>query len=328
MRRRPGPHPWPLARPLAILAGVMSETPTVGDALRAANARLAARGQPASDAEELLSRLLGVGRGELRALRARKLTSGESAAFAAHLARREAGEPVQYITGRAAFRHLDLAVDRRVLIPRPETELLVEGVLEHLAREHGPHRSPRVLDLGTGSGCIALAIAHEHAAARVTATDASESALELARANAEACGLTQRVTFAPGRWFDAVEPDERFDVIVSNPPYVAESESRDLPGDVRDWEPASALFAAERGLADVREILDEAPRHLVTGGLLALELAEARAAEVAAWLEGARDWRGVELRADLAGRPRMLFARREHGPAIAPAQWGEEGPPR
>ena len=298
---------------------------TVGEALRAAVTRLAALGHPASDAEELLSRLLGVGRGELRRLATRPLASTQAEAFAEQLARRAAGEPVQYITGRAAFRHLDLAVDRRVLIPRPETELLVDVVLEHLLAHPDPRRGPRVLELGTGSGCIALAIAQELPAAQVTATDASESALDLARANAAAHGLAARVTFAHGSWFDAVASDEKFDVIVSNPPYISAAEERDLPSDVRDWEPRAALFAEDDGLADVREIVDEAPRHLVTGGLLALELAEQRASEVAAWLDGAHDWRAVELRADLAGRPRMLLARREHGPAIAPAQWGEEG---
>jgi release factor glutamine methyltransferase len=297
---------------------------TVGEALRAAVARLAAAGRPASDAEELLSRLLGVGRGDLRRLRDAPLAPRQAATLDRHLARREAGEPVQHITGRAAFRHLDLAVDRRVLVPRPETELLVEGVLEYLARRDASRRPPRVLDLGTGSGCIALAIAREHPSTRVTATDESAGALEVAIANARACGLADRVSFAQGRWFEAVAPDERFDVVVSNPPYVAESEAGELPADVRDWEPGSALFAGERGLADLREIVDRAPRHLVAGGLLALELAEARAAEVAAWLEGAHDWRSVELRADLSGKPRMLFAHREHGPAIAPAQWGEE----
>jgi len=307
---------------LAMFPGMAT---TVGEALRRSIARLATAGHPASDAEELLSRLLGVGRGDLRGLRPANLAEDRAAALEAQLARREAGEPVQYITGRAAFRNLDLAVDPRVLIPRPETELLVEGVLEYLASRDASARLPRVLDLGTGSGCIALAIAQEHARARVTATDESFGALEVARANAEAWSLADRITFAQGHWLDALEPDVRFDVIVSNPPYVAIAESPELPADVRDWEPAPALFAAGRGLADLREIVDEAPRHLVAGGLLALELAEARAAEVAAWLEGARDWSAVELRADLAGRPRLLFARRERGPAIAPAQWGEEG---
>jgi len=298
---------------------------TVGEALRAATRRLVAAGAAASDAEELLSRLLGVGRGELRALASQRFGAEAARALDAQLARREAGEPVQYITGRAAFRHLDLAVDRRVLVPRPETEWLVEAVLEHLAAGDWAKRGPRVLDLGTGSGCIALSIAAEVAHASLAATDASEDALDVARANAAALGLGDRVTFVHGDWLSALGADDRFDVIVSNPPYIARAEARDLPADVRDWEPHAALFAPDRGLADVREIVEQSPRHLYTGGLLALELAEARAAEVAGWLEGARDWRDVELRDDLSGRPRVLLARREHGPAIAPAQWGEEG---
>ena len=300
-------------------------THTVGDALRTAIERLAAAGQPASDADELLSRLLGVGRGELRRLESRRLSASEATQLAEHLQRRAAGEPVQYITGRAAFRHLDLAVDRRVLVPRPETELLVEAVLEHLAGLDRSRRATRVLDLGTGSGCIALAIAQERPDAHVTATDASEDALTLARENAATSGLSDRVQFSRGHWFEAVDADARFDVVVSNPPYISFDEASALPADVREWEPPTALFADDEGLADLREILDEAPRHLLAGGLLALELSESRATEVAGWLEGARDWASYELRADLAGRPRMLLARREHGPAIAPAQWGEEG---
>jgi len=298
---------------------------TVGEALRAATTRLAAAGFPASDAEELVSRLLGVGRGALRARAAETLSGERSAALEAQLARRLAGEPVQYITGRAAFRSLDLAVDRRVLVPRPETEWLVEAVLEYLAAHDLPARAPRVLDLGTGSGCIALAIAHEWVRAEVVGSDASDDALAVARANAEALGLSPRVTFVSGHWLDALASDERFDVIVSNPPYISVPEALELPRDVHDWEPHAALFGGDDGLADLRTIVDDAPRHLRAGGLLALELAEARAAEVAGWFDGARDWRGAEVRPDLSGRPRILLATREHGPAIAPAQWGEEG---
>src|SRR5262245_18800678 len=307
------------------LVMLASMTPTVSEALREAIARLEASGHTPSDAEELLSRLLGVGRGELRRLASRALTDAEARTLAAQLARRETGEPVQYITGRAAFRGLDLAVDARALIPRPETELLVEAVLEHLAAHEDRRRAPRVLDLGTGSGCIALAVAREHASAEITATDASLVALELARENAAACGLAERVRFAPGHWFEAVDPEARFDVIVANPPYISFDEASSLPADVREWEPPTALFADDSRLADLREILDEAPRHLLAGGLLALELAETRAALVASWLDGAHDWASYELRSDLADRPRMLLARRERGPAIAPAQWGEEG---
>lgn len=298
---------------------------TVSEALHAAMARLGPAGHAPTDAEELVSRLLGVGRGELRRLAARTLTAEQSQLLAAQVARRENGEPVQYITGRAAFRGLDLRVDARVLIPRPETELVVEAVLEHLAAHEDGRRAPRVLDLGTGSGCIALSIAQEHANADVVATDASEAALEIARENASASGLAGRVRFSHGHWFEAVDPDVRFDVIVSNPPYISFDEAASLPEDVREWEPPTALFADDGGLADLREILDEAPRHLVAGGLLAMELAEMRAAHVAGWLDGARDWASYELRSDLAERPRMLLARRERGPAIAPAQWGEQG---
>jgi release factor glutamine methyltransferase len=148
----------------------------------------------------------------------------------------------------------------------------------------------------------------------------------VARRNAEATGLTA-LELRDGNWFDAVGADERFEVIVSNPPYVAEGEAERLPSDVRDHEPAQALYSGASGLEALREIVDEAPRHLVAGGLLALELDESRAREVAGWLEGAHDWRDVELRDDLSGRPRVLLARRERGPAIAPAQWEEEREP-
>lgn len=228
--------------------------------------------------------------------------------------------PAVYLTGQTWFAGLPFYVDPRVLIPRsPLAELIEHRFMPWIE----PARVHRILDLGTGSGCIALSIAHEYPRADVVATDASEDALQVARANAEALGL--RVTFLRGEWLEALATDERFDVIVANPPYISPREADALPRDVHDFEPHAALFAGDDGLADLREIVDEAPRHLRAGGLLALELDETRAAEVAAWFDGARDWRGAELRPDLAGRPRMLLATREHGPAIAPAQWGEEG---
>jgi len=299
--------------------------PTLSQSLAAAATRLAACSpSPRPDAEELLSRLLGIGRGELALMRDRTLDEAQARTFEAWLARRERGEPVQYVTGRAAFRHLDLAVGPAVLVPRSETEGLVEAVLGVLAAERARWTTPRVLDLGTGSGAIALAIASEFPRALVTATDASEAALAVARANTVALGLESRVRFGHGEWFEAVDADERFEVIVSNPPYIAEHEAGALPRDVREWEPATALFSGSDGLDDLRAIIEVAPRHLVTRGLLALELAEVRADEVAAWFDGARDWSGARVLDDLAGRPRVLLARREAGPAIAPAQWGEE----
>ena len=280
-----------------------------------------------SDARELLSRLLEISPGALDAGAAPSPGPELMATWEGWLSRRLAGEPVQYITGRAAFRSLDLAVDARVLIPRPETEGLVEAVLETLRSERRQWPHPRVLDLGTGSGAIALAIASEWPAARVIATDASAEALEVARANAGALGLAERIRFQHGDWFAAPETDQRFEVVVSNPPYIAEGERAELPEDVREFEPAAALYSGPEGTEALREIVDEAPRHLVAGGLLALELAETRAREIMSWLEGAHDWEHAELRSDLAGQPRILLARRARGPAIAPEQWIEQ-PPR
>jgi release factor glutamine methyltransferase len=283
--------------------------PTVASALRSALAALASLPTPRSDAEELLSRLLGSSRAQLNLLGARKLTRAESTGLAAWLARRAANEPVQYITGRAAFRDLDLAVDPRVLIPRPETEGLVEAVLEVLRAEAPRWAAPRLLDLGTGSGVIALALAAEWSAAVVTATDASTGALEVARANAAALELAGRVRFLAGHWFEAVGAQERFEVVVSNPPYIATGERDVLPEDVRSFEPPQALFSGASGLDAARELVEQAPRHLVTGGLLALELAEERAHQVAGWLQGAPGWQAVEVRDDLSRRPRYLLAR-------------------
>jgi release factor glutamine methyltransferase len=297
---------------------------TIGEALARAVARLTGTtASPAAEAEEMLGRLLGLARAELHLQRSRALTGAEEGRLEVWLARRLRGEPVQYITGRAAFRGLDLAVSPEVLIPRPETEGLVELVLGVLREERLRWPAPRVLDLGTGSGAVALAIADEWPGAAVTATDASADALAVARANAVACRLSERIRWVQGDWFEPLAADERFEVVVSNPPYVASEERASLPREVRDFEPQAALFAGESGLDALREIVDQAPRHLVADGLLALELAETRADVVASWLEGARDWREVRLRDDLAGRPRVVLARRQPGPAIAPAQWGE-----
>ena len=283
--------------------------PNVASTLRAALAALASSPTPGSDAEELLSRLLGVSRSQLHLQGARVLTPAESSRLESWLARRAAHEPVQYVTGRAAFRDLDLAVDSRVLIPRPETEGLAEAVLEVLRADAPRWAAPRVLDLGTGSGAIALALAAEWPAVVVTATDASAGALEVASANAAALALAGRVRLLAGHWFEAVGAEERFEVVVSNPPYIATREWDVLPEDVRSFEPRQALFSGASGLDAAREIVEQAPRHLVAGGLLALELAEERVHQVAGWLEGASGWQTVEVREDLAGRPRYLLAR-------------------
>lgn len=284
--------------------------PTIDQALRGGFQRLAKLGCAHADAEELLSRLLDRTRAGLYLERDRTLAAEESARFDAWLARRALGEPVQYITGRAAFRGLDLQVSPAVLIPRPETEGLVEAVLGVLRAEETRWPNPRVLDLGTGSGAVALAIAHEWPAAKVTATDASAAALQVAGANVRALGLDTGVRLVEGDWFGAVGADEQYEIIVSNPPYIATREWDVLPEDVRGFEPWQALISGASGLEAPRQIVDQAPLHLVPHGLLALELAEERAREVAGWLEGAHEWSDVRLIDDLAGRPRVLLARR------------------
>jgi release factor glutamine methyltransferase len=231
------------------------------------------------------------------------------------VARREAGEPLQYVLGRWAFRTLDLLVDRRVLIPRPETEVVAGLALDAVAARQAtgadPDRPPVAVDLGTGSGAIALSLAAERwPDIEVWATDASPDALAVARANL--AGLGRRagvVRLVEGDWFAAL-PDDlqgRVDVVVSNPPYVAESEP--LPTEVADWEPTSALLAGPDGLDDIRRIVAEAATWLQPGGALVVEIGETQGPAVLALAEAA----GMEpasIEPDLAGRPRALVARK------------------
>jgi release factor glutamine methyltransferase len=224
----------------------------------------------------------------------------------AMVARRAAGEPLQYVVGRWGFRTLDLLVDRRVLIPRPETEVVAGAAIGEARRLDRP---VTVVDLGTGSGAIALSIAAELPEATVWATDRSPDALAVARANTAGLGRPgARVRLVEGEWFAAL-PDElrgTVDVIVSNPPYVAEAD--ELPEEVAAWEPAGALVAGPRGDEDLSRIVAEAAAWLAADGALVVELAPHQAAGVAAL---ARDggFVDVEVRPDLSGRDRMVVAR-------------------
>ena len=215
--------------------------------------------------------------------------------------RRASGAPLAYAVGRASFRSLTLAVDERVLIPRPETELLVDLVLAR--------RSTGVaMDVGTGSGAIAIALATEGKYERVIATDISEDALDVARANAAACRAD--VDLHCVSRFGSQVPAFRCDVVVSNPPYIAYSEAAELPSDVRDWEPAIALFSGNEGMRATAEIVAHAGAALGPGGLLALEV-DARRASLTAELvasDGRYENVGVEL--DLTGRERFVLATR------------------
>jgi release factor glutamine methyltransferase len=227
----------------------------------------------------------------------REAPAEETAAFEAASRRLAAGEPVQYVCGRAPFRDLMLQVDRRVLIPRPETEQLVQIALDRVIRT-----GDRVLDVGTGSGCIALAVKHERPGCRVEGRDLSEDALEVARANAEACRL--EVAFRQADLLSSEAPAS-WEVILSNPPYIADRE--ELPSNVRDHEPGSALFSGPDGLNAIRCLLVQAWNVLAPGGRMLLETGETQHAviEVEAQSLG---WQTESLQ-DLAGRDRFVLLR-------------------
>jgi release factor glutamine methyltransferase len=218
--------------------------------------------------------------------------------------RLERGMPFQYAVGKANFRHLTLRVDRRVLIPRPETELIVDLVLA-LTQGAG-----LVADIGTGSGAIALALAAEGAFDRIIATDSSAGALELARGNLDAVPAGRRgvVEFREGDLLLPVR-GERLGAVVSNPPYISPAEAGDLPSSVRDWEPPLALFSDEEGMAAIRAIVRGSPPVLEPGGVLVLEVDARRAALARDCAASDTRWRDVELRRDLTGRERFLVAR-------------------
>jgi release factor glutamine methyltransferase len=262
---------------------------------------------PRLDAELLLGHVLGTGRAALRARGEQEVGPRALAAFEELLQRRAAGEPVAYLTGRRAFWTLDLAVGPGVLVPRPETELLVEAAVARLGNQPGP----AVLDLGTGSGAIALAIASELPTAAVTGVDASPAALETARRNAQDYGLG-RVRFLRSDWYGACS-GQRFDAVVSNPPYLAASDPH-LPA--LSQEPLAALVAGPTGLEALERIISGAPAHLLPGGALLLEHGagqgpEVRAACAAAGLEN------IETLRDLAGHERVTVARAPAPPAAA-----------
>lgn len=263
------------------------------------------------DAEHLLAHALGVARLQLYLQFDRPLERPELDRFRPLLKRRAQREPLQYIVGRAAFRELELHVDPRVLIPRPETEVLVDEVLAWAAGQKAQGRGEfSALDLGTGSGAIALSLVREGPFVRVVATDASAVALEVAAANAAAVGLADSVELRHGALFDAVRDDESFDVVVSNPPYVAEAEMVSLQPEVAEWEPREALVGGPDGLMVIRSIVADAGRYVAAGGLLALEIGAGQVGPVMAAVEGAGGYDEVRVRRDLAGRERVVLARR------------------
>jgi release factor glutamine methyltransferase len=293
-------------------------SPTLRSALDEARSILAAGPHPdraQRDAETLLLHALRASEPEINlawliAHQGEKLEPDVAAAFRDSVKRRRAGEPIQYIIGETEFYGLKFRVNRDVLIPRPETELLVEKaipVAETLRRD-GLVLEPRIVDVGTGSGAIAVALAHALPSAQITATEISPAALAVAKANAAGNGVANRVRFLEG---DLLQPvaGEVFDFVVSNPPYVPERDRATLDAEVRGYEPAQALFAGDDGLAVYRRLIPEAFAVLKAGGLLLLEIGFGQPEAIQALLNK-EGFTWVEFSDDLRGIPRVVMAQR------------------
>ena len=269
---------------------------SVETALRAAQMELIGSDTPQLDAEVLLAFVTKRTRTQLRSAPEHLLTDDEYDRFRRLTARRTRGEPIAYLSGTREFWSLTLHVDATVLVPRPETELLVERALLHMTNP-----GARILDLGTGSGAIALAIASERPASDVLATDASSAALEVAQRNARELGLS-RVRFQLSDWFGNLG-NEQFDIVVSNPPYIAAGDPQ-LAADVLAYEPRQALIAGTAGLEAIAVIITTAPRHLQQGGWLIIEHGIHQAPDVRRLLEQV-GFISVASHADLAGIERV-----------------------
>jgi release factor glutamine methyltransferase len=260
------------------------------------------------NAELLLRFVLRCDRAYLFAHPERELTADEESRYEAALAERARGVPAQYITGHQEFWGMDLIVTPAVLIPRPETEHLIETVLELQASDREPRTATdqlRIADVGTGSGCIALALAKELPNAEIHATDSSAQALEIARANAARHQLERRIHFHHADLLATLSPG--FDFIVSNPPYVGESEEDQVQLEVRKFEPRSAVFAGPAGIEVIARLVPQARELLLPGGWMVLEISGSIVEDVGPLLA---DWTDVEVIADLQSIPRVVRARK------------------
>jgi release factor glutamine methyltransferase len=264
---------------------------------------------PRLQAELLLADVLALKRLDLYLRFDQPLSPAQVDAYREHVRQRVRGMPLQYITGKAGFRNLILSVDPAVLIPRPETEILVEVALAHLKGLE----APLALDLGCGSGAIALALAQECPLARMRASDVSPEALALARRNAGQLGLEERVDFCCGDLFEPFAPEGQFALIACNPPYVRRADLEGLEPQVRDHEPHLALDGGEDGLDFYRRLAAQAAPFLAPQGLLVLEVGAGQAEEVAGLLAQSSSFAPAQVRPDLAGIPRVVSARRAGG---------------
>lgn len=274
------------------------------DALQSAIRRLDEQhvGSPRLNAEVLLMFVLGCDRAYLYAHPERDLTPDEQARYDSALAERATGKPSQYITGHQEFWGLDFLVSPAVLVPRPETEHVIETVLALVGDRDRPLQ---IVDVGTGSGCIAIALAKELPQSEVHAVDLSPEALEVARANA--ARLEANVTFHRGDLLSGFGHQDTFDFVVSNPPYVGEHESDKVQREVREFEPRMAVFAGPSGLDVYRRLIPQAQRVLRPGGWLVMEIGYSIEPEVHALLSG---WSEVRVTRDLQGIPRVIFCKK------------------
>jgi len=263
-------------------------------------------GSPRLNAETLLMFVLGVDRAYIYAHPARELTTDEVARYEDLIRRRSTGLPAQYITGHQEFWGLDLIVSPAVLIPRPETEHLVETVVE-LAHE-AP--APRIVDVGTGSGCIALALAHELKTAEVYGVDLSAEALEIARANAARLQLDGRVRFLQSNVLEIFAEEHNLDFVVSNPPYIALDEADKVQRSVLEFEPHMAVFGGDKGLDVLHPLVEQADAALKPGGYLAMEIGYSMRNAVLKLLSPTM-WEDPKSVPDLQGIPRVIVAKKK-----------------
>jgi release factor glutamine methyltransferase len=262
--------------------------------------------EPRTSAEVLLAHVLAEDRLFLYLNYDRPMETNELAAYRACIKRRLGGEPNQYITGIQEFWSLPLRVSPDVLIPRPETEVLVEAVLEFLDKDGS---NVDILDLGTGSGAIAIALARELPAARIMATDLSLAALRLAQENAKLHQVDERILFVRGDMFAAIPGgSQKFMVVVTNPPYVSHAEILELPREIRDFEPLQALEGGPDGLAAIRHIVAEAPTVLSQAGGLFMEMGAGQAESVSSLVLESQEYRNFHIRQDYSGLDRVLVA--------------------
>jgi release factor glutamine methyltransferase len=276
------------------------------DVLRAAIMRLEDHriGSPRLNAEILLMHTLACDRAYLYAHPERELNEDELSRYDEVLSQRSHGIPSQYITGHQEFWGLDFIVAPGVLIPRPETEHLVEAVLE-IVRRNGL-KQPRIVDVGTGSGCVPIALAHELPDADLYATDVSPDALEIAHANTSRLQVQNRIHYRDTDLLNGL-PDEHFDIVASNPPYVGENEHDKVQLEVRKFEPHVAVFGGAEGMDIFRRLIPQAWRVLRPGGWLAMEIGYSQEAKILALLS---DWTEVRSIPDLQGIPRVVVARK------------------